>query len=161
MKYSISNNGLDLIKRFEGFRNAPYKCPANYPTIGYGIIRYPSTGKKVSMNDRPITLEEGEVMLRQMVKQFEDAVNNDVTSNINQNQYDALVSFTYNLGTTNFRRSTLLKKVNANPNDKNISYQFSRWNKASGRVLKGLTRRRNSEAYHYFTPITDYPNSLS
>lgn len=70
---------------------------------------------------------------------------------ISQEQFDALVSFAYNLGPSALRRSTLLKKVNRNPNDKGIGYQFKRWVRANGRILKGLQRRRNEEAQLYFS----------
>jgi lysozyme len=72
---------------------------------------------------------------------------------ITQNQFDALVSFAYNVGLEAFRKSTLLKKVNANPNDKLISNQFLRWNKSRGRVLQGLTNRRIEEARIYFAHL--------
>jgi len=157
----LNNEGLNHIKKWEAFRNHPYiPVKGDRPTIGYHNTFY-ADGTAVSMNDRPITLQEGETLLKLIVKQFEDTVNRYVTSDINQNQFNALVSFTYNVGAANFKRSTLLKKVNRNPNDTGIEYQFKRWNKASGRVLKGLTRRRNSESYLYFTPIIDCPNSLT
>ncbi|KQC33402.1 hypothetical protein AAU57_08805 [Nonlabens sp. YIK11] len=157
----LNNEGLEHIKKWESFRNHPYiPVKGDRPTIGYGNTFY-ADGTPVKMTDNPITLEQGETLLKLIVKQFEGVVNRYVTSDINQNQFNALVSFTYNVGSANFRRSTLLKKINNNPNDPSIEYQFKRWNKASGRVLKGLTRRRNSEAYYYFTPITDCPNILS
>ena len=73
------------------------------------------------------------------------------TSNLNQNQFNALVSFAYNVGTGNFSSSTLLKKVNRNPDDLTIKDEFLRWNKAGGKVLNGLTNRRNEEADLYFS----------
>jgi lysozyme len=85
-----------------------------------------------------------------MLDRYERGVNRYVTSNINENQFSALVSFAYNCGLGALKSSTLLKRVNANPNDENISYQFSRWNKAGGRVLKGLTKRRIDEDKLYF-----------
>lgn len=146
---TISNNGLDLIKKFEGFRNHPYKCSANVATIGYGNTYY-LDGSKVTLNDAPITIKEGEELLKHIVKVYEDELNKYVTSPINQNQFDALVSFTYNLGVGALQRSTLLKKINKNPKDSTIKNEFLKWNKAGGKVLKGLTKRRNSEAYLYF-----------
>jgi len=74
-----------------------------------------------------------------------------VVSSINQNQFDALVSFCYNVGVTNFKKSTLLKIVNNNPNDPNVAIQFGRWIRANGRVLAGLVKRRKSEADLYFS----------
>ncbi|OAB78782.1 lysozyme [Cochleicola gelatinilyticus] len=145
----LSNKGIDLIKKYEGFRNNAYLCPAMIWTIGYGNTYYPN-GKKVKAGDI-VTLKEGEELLLHTVKRYEDCVNQKVTSNINQNMFDALTSFTYNLGCGAFLKSTLLKKVNLNPNDPDIAYQFTRWNKAGGKVLKGLTRRRNEESFLYFS----------
>lgn len=148
----ISENGIELIKHWEGFKNHPYLCPANVPTIGYGSTYYPD-GTAVKMTDKPITIKEGVELLKLTVKGYEMGVDKAVTSTINQNQFDALVSFTYNLGVGAFKSSTLLKKINKNPLDETIKYEFSRWNKSNGKPMKGLTRRRNSEAYLYFLPM--------
>jgi len=150
----ISKNGLDIIKRFEGFRNHPYLCAAGVPTIGYGNTFY-NDGTEVTMDDEPITLKEGLELLKRVVKGYEIGVTKMVKVDINQNQFDALVSFAYNLGVYALKKSTLLKKVNINPNDPTIKDEFLRWVKAGGRVLKGLKRRRNSEAYLYFTPVNN------
>lgn len=152
--FSISKNGLDLLKKHESFRNHPYiPVKGDVPTIGYGNTFYPD-GTKVTMNDSPITKLEGEQLLKIIVKEFENGVNESVTSNINQNQFDALVSFSYNVGVYAFKRSTLLKKINNNPNNfEEIQYQFKRWNKSGGLVYKGLTKRRNSEFWLYATPV--------
>jgi len=147
-----SKLGLELIKDHEGFRSKPYLCPAGIPTIGYGSTYYPD-GKRVKMTDEPIDKVSAEVLLRLTLKQYEDCVHNSVKSNINQNQFDALVSFVYNLGCGNLKKSTLLKKVNANPCDPSILAEFMKWNKAGGKVLKGLTTRRHYEANLYFTDI--------
>ena len=90
-------------------------------------------------------------MFKEVANRFAKRVNELVTSNINQNQFNALVSFAYNVGTGNFSSSTLLKKVNRNPNDLTIKDEFLRWNKAGGKVLNGLTNRRNEEADLYFS----------
>jgi lysozyme len=146
---TINKEGKELIKKYEGFRNHPYKCPANIPTIGYGFTHY-GNGESVSMSDEPINKKDADILLDEILEEYEDAVRRNVTAEINQNQFDALVSFTFNLGEGNLKRSTLLKKVNANPDDPSIAYEFKRWNKAGGRVLKGLKKRRNEEAYLYF-----------
>ncbi|WP_392420145.1 lysozyme [Capnocytophaga canis] len=143
-----SQQGIDLIKKWEGFRSAPYLDAAKVPTIGYGTTFYPN-GKKVSMSDKPITEQEAEAYLRAVIAQFEQVVNRLVSSKINQNQFDALVSFVYNVGAGNFQKSTLLKLVNENPNHPDIGNWFLKYNKASGRELKGLTNRRNDEASLY------------
>lgn len=143
------NAGIDMIKRFEGFRSAPYKCPAGVPTIGYGATFYPG-GKKVTMTDKAITEEEATSLLLGMLVKFEQYVDSYCVDTVTQNQFDALVSFCYNLGPANLKASTLLKKVNANPNDESIRAEFMKWTKAGGRTLKGLVTRRTAEADLYF-----------
>jgi lysozyme len=141
--------GIEMIKFFEGFRSAPYKCPAGIPTIGYGATFYPD-GKKVTMSDKSITEQEGTVLLQSMLVSFEKYVDSYCRDDINQNQFDALVSFAYNLGPANLKSSTLLKKVNLNPEDETIHLEFMKWVKAGGKTLKGLVRRREAEADLYF-----------
>lgn len=144
--------GIDLIKQFEGFSSKPYLCPAKVPTIAYGATFYPD-GKKVTMNDKLLTESQGVDLLKNMLSSFEQYVDSYCIDTINQNQFDALVSFCYNLGPANLKSSTLLKKVNANPNDPTIKDEFLKWTKASGKVLKGLVTRRTAEAELYFTPV--------
>ena len=138
-----------MIKSFEGFYSKPYLDPIGIPTIGYGATYYPNK-KKVTMKDKPLTEKEASDLLKEMMTNYENDVKRLVKRELNQNQFDALVSFTYNLGSTNLGKSTLLKKVNANPCDKTIKDEFLKWNKAGGKVLNGLTRRRNAEAELYF-----------
>ena len=142
--------GVDLIKSFEGFRSKPYKCPAGVPTIGYGATFYPDK-KKVTMSDPAITETQGTELLKSMLVNFERYVDSYCRDDLNQNQFDALVSFCYNLGPANLKSSTLLKKVNINPNDETIRAEFMKWVKAGGKTLKGLVRRREAEANLYFT----------
>jgi lysozyme len=141
--------GIEMIKMFEGFRSAPYKCPAGIPTIGYGATFYPN-GKKVTMADKAITEAEGTALLQSMLVSFEKYVDSYCRDDINQNQFDALVSFAYNLGPANLKSSTLLKKVNANPQDETITAEFMKWVKAGGKTLRGLVRRREAESLLYF-----------
>jgi lysozyme len=150
MKKKINKLGINLIKRWEGFESKPYLCPAGVPTIGYGATYYPDNNNSVKLTDKPINESYATILLEDMLDRYERGVNRYVTSNINENQFSALVSFAYNCGLGALKSSTLLKRVNANPNDENISYQFSRWNKAGGRVLKGLTKRRIDEDKLYF-----------
>jgi lysozyme len=138
-----------MIKAFEGFRGTPYKCSAGVPTIGYGATFYPG-GKKVTMTDAAITEEQAVELLANMLVSFEKYVDSYCVDTITQNQFDALVSFAYNLGPANLKSSTLLKKVNANPNDESIKLEFLKWVKAGGKTLKGLVRRREAEAELYF-----------
>jgi lysozyme len=144
------SKGIEMIKLFEGFRGAPYKCPAGIPTIGYGATFY-TNGKKVTMTDATITEEQATELLASMLVSFEKYVDSYCVDTINQNQFDALVSFAYNLGPANLKSSTLLKKVNANPGDESIRLEFLKWVKAGGKTLKGLVRRREAEANLYFT----------
>ena len=141
--------GIEMIKTFEGFRSAPYKCSAGVPTIGYGATFYPG-GKKVTMTDPSITEEKAVELLANMLVSFEKYVDSYCRDDINQNQFDALVSFAYNLGPANLKSSTLLKKVNANPEDETIAAEFIKWVKAGGKTLKGLVRRREAESQLYF-----------
>ena len=145
----LGSKGLELIKSFEGFYSKPYLDPIGIPTIGYGATYYPDK-RKVTMKDKPLTEKEASDLLRVMMTNYENDVKRLVKRELNQNQFDALVSFTYNLGGANLGKSTLLKKVNANPCDKTIKDEFLKWNKAGGKVLNGLTRRRNAEAELYF-----------
>lgn len=142
--------GKNLIKLKEGFRSKPYFCPAKVPTIGYGATYYPN-GERVSMNDTPITEEWADTILSDMLVTYEKAVDSYTRDDINQNQFDALVSFAYNLGVGNLKSSTLLRKVNTNPSDPSIKDEFLKWNKAGGKVLSGLTQRRLEEAELYFS----------
>jgi len=145
-----SENGLQLITAHEGFRSKPYLCPAGVPTIGYGSTFYPD-GCKVTLQDKPVTEAEATALLAAALEGFEGAVNDLVTATITQVQFDALVSFVYNVGRNAFVKSTLLRKVNANPNDPTIYAEFARWNKGGGKVLPGLVKRRKEEAELYFT----------
>ncbi len=146
----LSQNGLALIKKFEGFRANPYLCSAGIPTIGYGSTYY-ENGVRVKLSDSPISEEWAEELLKKNVVHYDVAVNSLTRDDITQNQYDALVSFAYNVGVTNFKNSTLLKRVNANPKDPNITNQFMKWIRAGGRVVKGLILRRREEAQLYFS----------
>jgi len=142
--------GVELIKSFEGLRLKPYLCSAKVPTIGYGNTFY-ENGTKVKLTDPAITEERAVELLKHILISFEKYVDSYCRDDVNQNQFDALVSFCYNVGPANLKNSTLLKKVNENPNDPTIRDQFMRWNKAGGRALKGLTRRREAEANLYFS----------
>jgi lysozyme len=146
----ISQGGIDLIKNFEGLKLKPYLCSAGVPTIGYGNTFY-ETGKKVTLNDPAITEKRAEELLAHLLVSFEKYVDSFCRDDINQSQFDALVSFAYNLGPNSLKASTLLKKVNANPSDPTIKDEFLKWTKAGGKVLKGLVLRRESEAALYFS----------
>ena len=144
---SISAAGLAFIKKYEGLRLSAYHCPAGIVTIGYGSTRYPD-GRLVMISDELNSEEEATQLLLSTISIYENAVNENL-SNVNQNQFDALVSFAYNVGVQAFSESTLLRKAKINVNDLSISDEFKRWNKASGMVLAGLTKRRSEEANLY------------
>lgn len=146
----IGQKGLDLIKSFEGLYLKPYLCPANVPTIGYGNTFYENK-LKVTLKDPVITEARAIELLSWSLSSFEQYVDAYCIDTLNQNQFDALVSFCYNLGPANLKSSTLLKKVNKNPNDPTIRAEFLKWNKAGGKALAGLTRRRTAEADLYFS----------
>lgn len=140
----VSQNGLKLIKEFEGLSLIPYLCPANKATIGYGSTYYPD-GTKVTMKDRPITEQKATEILEFIAnKDFGSNINKVIKVPLNQNQFDALVSFAYNIGNTNFNWSTLLKKLNKGDYD-GASNEFGRWNQSNGKILKGLVLRRQKE----------------
>lgn len=143
-----SKKGLQLIKQHEGWRATAYKDPVELWTIGYGHLIKHGEEHLLSVT---LTPEQGEELLKSDVAWAEQAVLKYVQVNIDQNQFDALVSFVFNLGSENFRTSTLLKQINAGATEAEIRYEFSRWNKAKGQVLAGLTTRRQSEADLYFT----------
>jgi lysozyme len=146
----LDNKGFLFITKHEGLSLKPYLCPAKIPTIGYGNTYY-SDGKRVTLLDKDITKQQAFDMFKEIANRFGKRVDELVTSNINQNQFNALVSFAYNVGTGNFSSSTLLKKINKNPNDLTLKAEFLRWNKAGGKVINGLTNRRNEEADLYFS----------
>jgi lysozyme len=138
----------ELIKKHEGLKLSAYLCPAKVPTIGYGNTFY-EDGTRVKMGDK-ITRDRAEKLLQHIVEAFSVQVDRLVTAKINDNQRSALVSFAYNLGIGSLQKSTLLKKVNANPNDSAIRIEFMKWTKARGVVLRGLVIRRQDEANLYF-----------
>ncbi|MDT9600299.1 lysozyme [Sphingosinicella rhizophila] len=139
----ISQQGLDLIKRFEGLKLHSYLCPANVWTIGYG-----STGSHVG-EGMAIGAAEAEALLRKDLARIERAVE-AAARGAKQSEFDALVSFAFNVGTGAFRRSTLLKRHNEG-DQQGAADQFPRWNKVGRLVLPGLTRRRAAERALYLS----------
>jgi len=145
----LDDKGYKLITGFEGLKLKPYLCSAKIPTIGYGNTYY-KDGKRVTMLDDAITKEEAFEMFKEIADRFALAVNRQLKKPVTQNQFNSLVSFAYNVGTGAFIGSTLLKKVNINPNDPSIKTEFLKWNKAGGVVVNGLTIRRNQEQINYY-----------
>jgi len=146
----LSQSGYDLIKEFEGLSLKPYKCSAGVPTIGYGSTYY-ENGVRVTMNDLPISKDRAFELLKITASRFAIKVENLLKKPVTQNQFNALVSFAYNVGSGALASSTLLKLVNINPNDAMIAKEFLKWNKASGKPIQGLTNRRMKESALYFT----------
>lgn len=134
----VSQDCVELVKHFEGFEDTAYLCPANVWTIGYGRTR------NVKEGDR-ITEPQAERDLLEELEEFKQQVLNSVKVELKQNELDALTSWTYNLGVGNLKSSTLLKKLNAG-NKSEVPAEMIRWNKANGKVLAGLTKRREAEA---------------
>jgi len=139
--------GLELIKLFEGCKLKPYLCPANVPTIGYGSTKY-ANGVKVTLRDKTITEIEAENLLKNTLKVYEDIVNKKIKVTLNQNQFDSLVSYTYNTGGSD----TLFKLINNKASDFEIRRWFqTHYITGGGKELPGLVRRRKAEADLYFT----------
>ncbi|SFU36410.1 lysozyme [Porphyromonadaceae bacterium KHP3R9] len=138
-----SDKGVALIKAHEGFVPHAYRCPAGIWTIGYGHTSGVKPGDV-------ITEAQGDAFLRSDIASAERAVN-AAGLKLTQNQFDALVSFVFNVGTGNFNRSTLLKYAKANTNDPRIRQEFSKWIYGDRKVLPGLIKRRKAEADLYFS----------
>lgn len=141
----INQAGLDLIKEFEGLRLKAYLCPAKILTIGFGHTR-------TTQPDMVITQEEADNLLASDLALFENAVSRLVTVHVNDNEFSALVCFTFNVGVLNFEKSTLLKLLNRGWYEQ-VPAQLMRWNKANGEVLGGLSRRRAAESKLWNTRI--------
>lgn len=135
----INQEGLDLIKRFEGFSPKVYICSGGWPTIGYGHVVRGDEGLNI-----PLSEKDGTRLLRDDVGIAERAVRRLIKAPLNENQFSALVSFTFNLGSGNLQASTLRRKLNRGDYD-GASAEFPKWRKAGGRILKGLVRRRAEE----------------
>lgn len=145
----------ELVKHFEGLFLKAYLCPAKVWTIGYGTTIYPD-GTKVKEGETCTADQAVQYLVNDLVY-FEKMVDAYTRDDVNQQQFDALVSFSYNLGAKNLKDSTLLKVINENPaNYEEIKTQWLRWNKAAGTEQKGLTRRRNAEFYYYQTGILKF-----
>jgi lysozyme len=141
--------GLDLIKHFEQFRGDAYQDSVGVWTIGYGRIKGVKSGDTC-------TLEQAEAWLaEELDHEYEGYVNKYVTVPLTQDQFDGLVAWVYNLGGGALRSSTLLKRLNASLYDE-VPFQMKRWNKAGGKVLRGLVRRRCSEALLFETGEANY-----
>jgi lysozyme len=147
----INAAGLALIKEFEGLRLRAYLCPAGVATIGYGTTVYPN-GRRILVGDE-ITQQQAEDFLRNDLRAFEREVARMVLVPSNENQFSALVSFAYNVGSQALQKSTLLRYINAH-DFAAAAGEFGRWNRAAGKVLPGLVRRRAAERELFTRPVT-------
>lgn len=139
----ISNKGLELIKEFEGFSSVAYLCPAKIPTIGYGNTFW-EDGRKVRIGEQISKSKALELLEFVANKDFADKIFPLIKVEVNQNQFDAMVSLAYNIGVGAFSNSTLLKRVNAK-DFIGAGNEFLKWDKSGGKPLLGLTRRRQRE----------------
>jgi len=146
---TLSKQGTELIAKFEGLRLKPYKCSAGVPTIGIGSTFYENKDR-VKMTDPAITKDRAIQLFQHTVKQYESAVRAFIKVELNQYQFDALVSLCYNIGPGNFSGSSLVKAINKNADKTEIEYRWKLWNKAKGKVIKGLQTRRVEEIKYYF-----------
>ena len=143
----ISRKGIELIKSFEAFISKLYICPAGKKTIGYGhVIRgnedYTEISKSMAMN-----------LLKQDITIAENAVKRNIEVPLSQNQYDVLVSFTFNVGAAALQRSSLRQKINYDSSPDEIYFEFQRWNKVAGKESIGLTKRREIEGRLFIVDI--------
>jgi lysozyme len=141
---NISDEGLALIKQFEGFSATPYLCPAGYFTIGYGHVITPAERSSLLR----VTEVEAGLLLKKDVRIAASALRRMVSVPLAQNQFDTLVSFVFNLGSGAFQRSTLRRVINCEEHEA-VPEQLLRWVWAGGRKLPGLLRRRIAEGYMY------------
>ena len=152
MTDKINKSGLHIIVAFEGFAERAYLCPAGIPSIGFGSTRL-ADGSRVTMDSPKITEAEAKILLRQHLDHVEMAIRKLVRVELNENEFSALCSFTYNLGSGRLQSSTLRAKLNRN--DKlGAANEFPKWRRAGGRILRGLVRRRALEQKLFLTPAT-------
>lgn len=145
----VDKKGEDLIIQFEAIALKPYYCPSHVATISVGCTYY-EDGTRVKITDKEITKERAIQLFRNILKNYEKDVDAMTVDTISQHQFNALVSFAYNCGSVALKKSTLLKKVNANPNDPSIADEFRKYVFGGGRKLSGLVKRREAEVKEYF-----------
>ena len=140
----IEKAGIQLIKKWEGFRSKPYVCPAGYNTIGYGNTNYMNR-KKMPLQDKPLTEPEAAALMIDILdRDFVPKIDKMIHVDLGQNMFDACCSLAYNIGTGAFSKSTLLKKVNS-MDFIGAAAEFEKWCKDNGKVVQGLLNRRREE----------------
>lgn len=140
---------VNLIKKFEGFRKNAYPDVVGIWTIGYGNTEY-SNKSKVKQGD-VISRSDAELLLSNTIKEYAGSICEYIKVDLSDQQFGALVSFTYNVGVNAFKKSTLLRKINADPMNISIANEFNRWVKANGKTVSGLVKRRKEESDFYFS----------
>jgi len=146
----ITDSSLNLLMELEGFRSHPYKDSGGRYTIGFGSTFY-NNGKPVQISDSPLTKEQAKQILVLNLTSYENYVEKAITSTISDNQFSALVLFTYNLGFGNLFKSSLRKEININPNSDKIPPLWLEWNKVNGKYSQGVENRRQKELDLYFS----------
>lgn len=147
----VSKSGLEFIAHEEGVILHPYRDSVGIPTIGVGNTYY-ENGVRVKMTDPPITMAKAMQLFKSILPTYEKAVWSNTRDDINQNQFNALVSLCYNIGVTGFKGSTVLRRVNLNPGDSTIKDAFLMWKNAGGKPI--LLGRRIREAKLYFEEVS-------
>lgn len=153
MRLKVSDVGVNLCKEFEGFFSKAYKCPAGVWTVGYGTTMI--NGRPVNPNDQMTEKEAHDYLLIDLQKHLDQGakyIRPEIASRLNQNQIDAIASFVYNVGPGGLSKSSFLRLLNQG-DFVNCSEKLLLWNKAGGRVLRGLTRRRHAEKKLFDTPM--------
>lgn len=146
----ILEAGLAIIKSFEGWSPIPYLCPANRWTIAYGSC-WDNKGRPITAKHPRVTKEQGLDLLRQEVRHSESAVKSLIRYPLNPEQFSALVSFSYNVGSGNLQNSTLRMKLNRGDVE-GASAELPKWRRAGGKILNGLVKRRRAERLLFDTP---------
>ena len=139
----VNQEGLDIIKHFEGYSSTVYADPIGIPTIGFGSI-WDKEGNRLTMDHEPITEQEGEFLLVRELKHVESAIARLIRVELTENQFSAIASLTFNIGSGRLKSSTLRAKINRGDYS-GASAEFPKWRRAGGRILKGLVRRRKAE----------------
>lgn len=143
---NLDKAGFEFLAKEEGLSLQPYRDSVGIPTIGFGFTYYPHNGKRVTMQDKPLTKEQAADMFLSIVQPYETAVWSVTRDDINQNQFNALCSLCYNIGVGGFKSSTVVRRVNADPNDPRIAAAFEMWKRP---IV--LLRRRKREHGLYFS----------
>ena len=148
----LNKASIDLIKRWEGCKLKSYKCPAGVWTVGYGLT---SRAGFIEVGpDTTITQAEADWYLEQVIEKFLAEIKPAITADINENELGAFTSLAYNIGPTGFRKSSALRHFNAGDKDR-VPKSMRMWNKAGGKVVKGLVNRREAEVDLFLSPVIE------